>query len=383
VFLRIERESGKSVELARHHQLDALRGLAATVVVAYHIRRFYHYEDPTWYTAPVFSGRQAVIFFFVLSGYVLSLPNWRGQKTPYRHYLLRRFVRIYLPFVVAAVASMMLAANFCGRHLPLSAFYYEMWRVRVSPDIAMKQLLMWPEDWFNSAFWSLRYEMQMSILLPALCWVMRRVRPSMFTVALGAVVYLQPQWIHRLYWHFLDMSFEVMLLFALGAALAYYAEPLQRIFHRMGAWRWAVLTASTLLLCNYAEILSRGRMWEHIAERRNLFVGLGAAGVLLCSLHMAPFARLLRHAGLEYLGRISYSLYLTHLIAMMTLLNLLSGRIPVVCMVVLLAVASFAVAHMYWRLVEAPCTRLGQRTGVRNRTRTAVQETATDVLVEA
>src|SRR5271167_849702 len=73
----------------RFIELDALRGLAACVVI------FLHYTSvpkqlPAWlndlinYT-PCFlfvCGTQAVVFFFVLSGFVLSLPWIRGSGEP-------------------------------------------------------------------------------------------------------------------------------------------------------------------------------------------------------------------------------------------------------------------------------------------------------------
>src|ERR1700677_1903882 len=92
----------------RFIELDALRGLAACAVI------FLHYssvpmELPTWladliaYT-PFFllvCGTQAVVFFFVLSGFVLSLPYIRGSSEPYLAFIIKRVFRIYIPYLVA------------------------------------------------------------------------------------------------------------------------------------------------------------------------------------------------------------------------------------------------------------------------------------------
>ncbi|MCB9988463.1 MAG: acyltransferase family protein [Rhodospirillales bacterium] len=73
----------------RFHGLDSLRGIAALVVVFNH---FYGVipalaSSENWlfsYTPlhTLIAGRQAVIIFFVLSGFVLSLPYVQGRAPP-------------------------------------------------------------------------------------------------------------------------------------------------------------------------------------------------------------------------------------------------------------------------------------------------------------
>lgn len=89
----------------RIYQLDALRGLAAVVVVAHHTRLVEHGLIPPWYLAPLFAGPEAVSLFFVLSGFVLSLPlparafsalqHLRGSSNHPHLHPLRRGSRIF------------------------------------------------------------------------------------------------------------------------------------------------------------------------------------------------------------------------------------------------------------------------------------------------
>src|SRR3954470_23660048 len=99
--------------------LDGLRGLAALVVVVHHCALTVpalaaqmfgpDNSSPAWWLAwtPAYllwAGREAVLVFFVLSGFVLSLPRLSGGKSGrWASYYRKRMVRLYVP-VVAAVA---------------------------------------------------------------------------------------------------------------------------------------------------------------------------------------------------------------------------------------------------------------------------------------
>jgi hypothetical protein len=85
-------------------ELDALRGLAALMVPLYHPRLLFGLHLPGFehylWSGPLHilvAGPEAVILFFVLSGFVLALPIVQRKQLPYHAYLIRRICRIYLP----------------------------------------------------------------------------------------------------------------------------------------------------------------------------------------------------------------------------------------------------------------------------------------------
>src|ERR1017187_3352351 len=96
----------------RFRSLDALRGIAALVVVVQHvmlalpdgIRGQLGFIE----LAFAMAARFAVMLFFVLSGFVLSLPYFAGKNLAYGPYLVRRFCRLYLPFAFAVLISALL-----------------------------------------------------------------------------------------------------------------------------------------------------------------------------------------------------------------------------------------------------------------------------------
>ncbi len=85
----------------RYLERDSLRGLAAGSVVIWHFLMFW-VTSSRWhrivYSPTVFfyTGSAAVLIFFVLSGFVLSLP-FLARPQPYPAYLAKRICRIYVP----------------------------------------------------------------------------------------------------------------------------------------------------------------------------------------------------------------------------------------------------------------------------------------------
>jgi peptidoglycan/LPS O-acetylase OafA/YrhL len=63
----------------------------------------------------------------------------------------------------------------------------------------------------------------------------------------------------------------------------------------------------------------------------------------------------------EYLGRISYSMYLTHGVVLFSMLILLAGRLPIWILAVIFLATVLVVAHLFCILVEEPALRFGRR----------------------
>src|SRR4051794_6481330 len=108
----------------RFTALDGLRGLAAMVVVVPQALRtnpaFGSLEgqlgpgDWSWWllNTPfrlVWAGPEAVLVFFVLSGFVLTLAALRASAGFWRAYYPQRLIRLYLPVWGALVATLVLA----------------------------------------------------------------------------------------------------------------------------------------------------------------------------------------------------------------------------------------------------------------------------------
>jgi peptidoglycan/LPS O-acetylase OafA/YrhL len=62
----------------------------------------------------------------------------------------------------------------------------------------------------------------------------------------------------------------------------------------------------------------------------------------------------------HYVGKISYSLYLYHMIIMFTMINVFYGKFPISVILISSFVISFIVASTMYYLIEKPSMRLGR-----------------------
>src|SRR5258708_1027684 len=109
---------------ARVDQLDSLRGLAAVNVMASHLllcvplifAGVHDRDGANRFTYAILytplhlfiAANEAVILFFILSGFVLSLPFFSPQAPSYRELAIRRVCRIYLPCLASLAIALLI-----------------------------------------------------------------------------------------------------------------------------------------------------------------------------------------------------------------------------------------------------------------------------------
>jgi len=83
----------------RLYKLEALRGFAAVYVVFHHsLPAHFVRFGFEWGTLTRF-GQEAVILFFLISGFVIHYSYQRTTDRSFRSYFLKRFTRIYIPLL--------------------------------------------------------------------------------------------------------------------------------------------------------------------------------------------------------------------------------------------------------------------------------------------
>jgi len=104
-----------------------------------------------------------------------------------------------------------------------------------------------------------------------------------------------------------------------------------------------------------------GPMQRFFRGRGEFLISIGDAGIILSVLHNSLLTWILKSPVPEYLGRISYSLYLTHSVVLFATLDLLYGRLPIIGIFAIFFAASFSVAHVFCIFVEEPSMQFGKR----------------------
>ncbi|WP_084238769.1 acyltransferase family protein [Sphingomonas asaccharolytica] len=286
--------------------LTSVRGVAAWMVVLYHIRLTIDGLSPTW--LHIFAkGYLAVDFFFLLSGFVIWLSwgdrlraeGWRGVPA----FLHKRVARIWpLHLVVLAGAVLLaLALAAAGRHdpveypfreLPLHIFLLQNW--------GFTDALTW-----NDPAWSISCELAAYLLFPLLVravdwrtlpsWLIVLAAAAFLLILAAATAHL-PTLGHNIV-HF--GAVRCLTEFAAGSVLC-------------ALWlRWREVPALPAILAfAVAGLMLIG--WA-IGLPEQLAVPFAFAALLLAlALTSGMRGNPLDWAPLHYLGEISYATYLSH-----------------------------------------------------------------------
>lgn len=141
------------------YKLEALRGFAAFYVLLHHAVPAKSVNLFGYNFGFVFRfGQEAVILFFLLSGFVINYSHNLSKDKSFRTYFSKRFFRIYIPLIFIFAASYFLAAYQAGalidprlKELILNILMLQDWDA-VKPNVIVQPYME------NTPLWSLSYE---------------------------------------------------------------------------------------------------------------------------------------------------------------------------------------------------------------------------------
>lgn len=360
--------------------LEALRGVAALLVMALHAL----HAAPSVYGSPALLDRWVlgtfvwgwvgVPVFFVLSGFVLTLPFLASGDQPPRlgHYYARRAARIFPAYwlqVCVVLLGIVLTGGFPGASGTPDP---TRWPIQM---VMAFQLGANSAPWLG-VWWTLPVEFAFYLLLPALLAPRRgRDRWLLIAALLFAAILLRgvagaglfTAEVTRALANHLPTRIDLFLAGVLAAHLWQYRNDLFR-GHRGTAW---LLGGSVLIAtCIVAVAVPPLPMPDMLPRRHWLAVwptlfALGAAAILLGLVAAEragrrwPAPRLL-----VGLGALSYGVYLWHLPVLQALASLGAGQGVVWWPPALLLVAlppTLLLAWGSWRFVEQPARRWVRR----------------------
>jgi peptidoglycan/LPS O-acetylase OafA/YrhL len=334
----------------RIDSLDGLRGIAALGVVVAHALPVGLPQVPD--VIAIAMGRACVIAFFVLSGFVLSLPYFEGRPLAYPAFVIRRICRIYLPYACVMLVAAVLFYTVWGQ-----GAHHDFYEVVSGATLLHSALMLGTTHGLSldPPTWSLVVEMRYSLLFPLLVLAMVRIpRAAMILTIAGALaLYIVPVQLNFNWYELYDpigmKTFVGSLatttyyapMFLGGILLAKHAGAMPDLIRRHGPLLWAAAIAC----------LAIGAFRDPV---------IGVAAVLLVALvpHTPPVARALTWKPVLWLGRVSYSLYLVHLVILLGLLRSMSNPLLAALLVLPLSLIAAEVFHRY---VEVPSNKLGAR----------------------
>ncbi len=348
--------------LTRFAALDGLRGWAALSVLFSHVVGALALDKSYWLTLIPFrlmwDGTGAVALFFVLSGFVLSVPfNGNTGQVGSRvgliiGYWVRRVLRILPAHAFVLVVCLL------GIHL-LAGVRVEGWSEWITgfwnktPSIAefvSSALLIGPKfdsRTINPVIWTLVIELKISLIYPMfpIAAAILGARVS----AAGALFFGVWLWGTGVtgYWPYL---FQFMVGGIIFRLIADHATSIKR-------YRIEILLSCLLL---YLSSLFAFESRDSVAAQ--LVLGLAFGGLILSSLTVVRLRCALESAISQFLGKVSFSLYLLHLPLLLAFVRLTTAQdgIEKASFVMIFLCSSLLLATLLNRFVEIPAMRLGR-----------------------
>ncbi len=381
--------TGPSLEPAtagRYPELDALRGIAALVVVAFHCWMtvpwpVHHLAqslrlglasaaDPMlWFKLSplriITAGPASVGLFFTLSGFVLSLPWARGRPEPYAQFLVKRVCRLYLPFAAAIGFAVVAAAVSDTTPIAsLSAWFNASWTEPLSWPLLGSHLAMKGTQAamsLDNVMWSLVHEARISLVFPLL--VLATMAVPIRMLGISGIIFALLSLPLPLGWITTELAgpgelwgvatvldtLRYGIYFVTGILLALHLNPVLRTVRslpssaRLGCWVLAIV----LLL-------------SPTGSYSNAPWALGAALVIALTMSSPRARELLTVGALRWLGRVSYSLYLVHVPILLAIVHLGYGKIGLGWLLAVSFVAALLAAELFNRGIERPSQGLGR-----------------------
>ncbi len=343
-----------ATQSSRYSFLDSSRGLAALIVLLSHFQLTIlpGLNDSIIFKTPLrifIDGTSAILYFFILSGYVLTLSLKNSSEvtlTGYLKFIVARIFRIYPAYIFTLLITFVVLNFFITK--PDGNWLTQYWQsaadfkslltqslliVRIPYDPVMRLI---PQDW------TLTIEIAISFLLPVLAaaFVKRSFVALIFVY--GAVMFLRLE----------PFVFD----FSLGIFLARNRDWLIDKWKNPGL-KIPLIFLASLMICSgylfpeqmkYADlILIHHKSW-------------GIVIILWAIISSEKIQLVLSRKPLVFLGQSSYSFYLLHLLILLILTSVLNDLNPFLFLIVYLII-TIVTSSIIFKIIEQRFNRFSRQ----------------------
>lgn len=329
------------------------------------------YRSITFFTN---KGLLGVNFFFVLSGFLITfliLFEIKHQKEfNLKHFLIRRTLRIWpLYFIIVLIGFVLFPFIFSDYHTEHHILNYIIFFANFD------EIWYGANDSINflTSPWSVAVEEQFYLVWGIILFTLSRLKilqlPTLIILLLiGSLIF---RWINIndlriIYYH----TFSVMPDILIGALLAYsYFKKsiwIQKI-KSLKKWKIGLIYSIGFIIILLKTKLFVGQLL--IAER--YVIGLFFAFILLDQIHLKhSFFKIGKIKLFNHLGKISYGLYMYHLVVLFVLQKLLTlmiykmggGYYLAACLYLALSIlGTYTISILSYKFIERPFLKLKKK----------------------
>lgn len=333
-------------ETGRHRHLDGLRGVAALCVAVYHFIYFFvpdlvagtpQQDWALWIAssplAGLYNGRFCVWVFFVLSGFVLSVAM-AETRLSLLALAVRRYLRLTLPILAAGLLILIalgVGVVGDGGYLMPTAMDIQAGKLslmaglgHVFADSLYGAYLTGTSD-FNGVLWSMKVELFGSALV-FLVWKLLSRRS--WRVAVNVLLAIGLCFLGR------ESTLQGLQLFPVGILL--FELTMARRLLTWPTWLGGVILLVGLSLGGWlvkqpilpgASLIFTDLLDHVIDVKRYQAQQIGAVLVVVAIVLTPALQRILRNRLCQWLGAISFPLYLIHILIIATVGFHLAARL--------------------------------------------------------
>ncbi|WP_042280698.1 acyltransferase family protein [Candidatus Protochlamydia sp. R18] len=343
----------------RFQFLDGLRGIAALWVVLLHFHTLINERSTnqfSWVLNQILPhGHIGVNIFFVLSGFVIAYSIRQNIITfPFiARFFIRRSIRLDPPYWAALLilTGLILAGPFffqrgieyvpSYQHLFLNAFY-------IHNFFELKSIL--------PVAWTLALEFQFYFVF---VFLLKSVQSLNIQMNHSEFNY-STKYATGLFWFLFILSLMQMSHIGLFFELPGFFLPFWYSFFIGSLLCWAMLSlvSEFQLFLFFTAML----LFYVIGKNEDILITSAVALSIQLCIKKNKLHSYLSSYPFQYLGKISYSLYLTHWCVGTKLISLISyalntgiNEIPASILLIMGTLPSLAVAHIFYHYIEQPC----------------------------
>jgi len=330
-------------EASRFAELDGLRGIAAAIVASSHLIQsfapwfvFGGATSALWInhlaSSPLYAlycGPFWVYIFFALSGFVIAASADRSSAN-FLSLVLRRYIRLAVPVICAAVATWALYRWFPGAAKQAASIVGHFWIGQIGPEqvppleatIKNNLNVFWNGyTAINPALWTLRIELGGSVLI----YAMYRAFPLWLRVAISlpAVIALLSVFDYQRTGG-LECFLVGSLMYENAKRCLVAPHPSSWILIFLGL----LVGGEPLAPCSDAVCGAASAVVDLLPFPRMAARSLGAALLFvgICLNH--PCRVFLRRSAPHFLGKVSFPLYLIHMPVLGTVVAATYNKVP-------------------------------------------------------
>ncbi len=282
--------------------LDSARGIAAVMVMLFHFISW-KYENTTKgaLASIIFNGSDAVSFFFVLSGFVLSYKYLvLGQQLDIRKYYINRIFRLWPAFFVAvfvhalnALRLDMSAAKFADMFLLNKSQFWE------------EAILLRSRNVLCGPGWTLVVELWLSFFIPFFILVVRKDKRLVWWLLMAYMLVREIFYIH----------------FVLGIVISLIYSHVKDVSFKQTKWyryRYLILPVAFVLFSirHINRLSPMGPTYTYLADYIGIpffyYTAFASFVFIVAIIQSKNAQRILEHKILRFIGKISFGIYLMH-----------------------------------------------------------------------